>query len=83
MVLMNAKTMHRLKDRQGGITMAELVICLLILGILTGIAVPGILGGIQRTGVDGASRQLANDIRLAQASAPARALKVKVGKLLE
>jgi Tfp pilus assembly protein FimT len=39
---------------------------------------PGILGGIKRRGVDGASRQLAQDIRLAQSNAITRGMQVRL-----
>ena len=52
-----------------GMTLVELAITIVILGILSAIAVPGILGSIHRRGLDGASRQLTEDIRLAQSNA--------------
>lgn len=61
-----------------GMTIVELSITVAILASLTSIALPGILGGIQRRGVDGASRRLAEDVRLAQSSAITRGMQVRL-----
>ncbi|HEX9897733.1 MAG TPA: type II secretion system protein [Candidatus Methylomirabilis sp.] len=61
-----------------GMTLVELAITIVILGILSAIAVPGILGSIHRTGVDGASRQLTEDIRLAQSNAITRGAQTRL-----
>ena len=61
-----------------GMTVIEVSITVAIVASLTSIAIPGILGGIQRRGVDGASRRLAEDIRLAQSNALTRGMQVRL-----
>ena len=61
-----------------GMTLVELSIVLAIFAGLSSVAIPGIVGGIQRRGVDGASRRLAEDIRLAQSSAITRGMQVRL-----
>jgi type II secretory pathway pseudopilin PulG len=59
-------------------TLIEIVTVLVMMGIFAAIAIPGILGSIQRAGVDGASRRLAEDIRLAQSSALTRGAQARL-----
>ncbi len=59
-------------------TLLELIVVVAIAACLAAVALPGILGGIHRTGVDGASRRLADDIRLAQASALTRGMQARI-----
>lgn len=59
----------RFQREARGVTLIELLIVISILGTIMGIALPGILGGIARTGVDGAARQMTDAVRLAQAAA--------------
>jgi prepilin-type N-terminal cleavage/methylation domain-containing protein len=66
------------RKRPRGMTIVELSITVVILASLTSIAIPGILGGIHRRGVDGAARRLAEDIRLAQSSAITRGMQVRL-----
>jgi prepilin-type N-terminal cleavage/methylation domain-containing protein len=66
------------RRRARGMSIVELSIVMAILASLSSIAIPGILGGIQRRGVDGASRRLAEDIRLAQSSAITRGMQVRL-----
>jgi Tfp pilus assembly protein FimT len=60
-----------------GITTIELVIVVSILATLSAIALPGLLGGVQRSGVDGAARRISDDIRLAQNTAITRGLQTR------
>lgn len=63
----------RISGRQPkGFNIVEIGIVISMIGIMAGIAVPGVLGSIQRRGVDGASRRLAQDVRLAQSHAISR-----------
>lgn len=66
------------KQEPTGMTLVEFAITIVILGILSTVAIPGLLGGIHRTGVDGASRQLTEDIRLAQSSAITRGTQTRL-----
>ncbi len=61
-----------------GFNIIELFIVVMIIAVVSGIAIPGILGGIQRAGVDGASRRLADDIRLAQSNALTRGAQARL-----
>ncbi len=61
-----------------GFNIVELFIVIMIIAVVSGIAIPGILGGIQRAGVDGASRRLAEDIRLAQSNALTRGAQARL-----
>ncbi|MGE5849926.1 MAG: Tfp pilus assembly protein FimT/FimU [Candidatus Methylomirabilota bacterium] len=61
-----------------GMTLVEFLTAIIILGILCTIAVPGILGSIHRTGVDGASRRLTEDIRLAQSNAITKGMQTRL-----
>ena len=61
-----------------GMTLVELVVTIGIIGVLAGVAIPGILGSIQRRGVDGASRRLTEDIRLAQSTALTRGVQARL-----
>ncbi len=61
-----------------GMTLVELLTGLIILTVLTAVGMPGILGSIQRTGVDGASRRLAEDIRRAQSNALTRGVQARL-----
>ena len=75
---MDAKMRFRKRVGPRGFSAIELVITVSMLGALAAIAIPGILGGIQRAGVDGASRLLADDIRLAQSHAISRGGQTRV-----
>jgi len=66
------------RDQPRGMTLVEFVITLVIIGVLAGVAIPAILGGIQRRGVDGASRRLTEDIRLAQSTALTRGVQARL-----
>ncbi|MFB3816674.1 MAG: Tfp pilus assembly protein FimT/FimU [Candidatus Methylomirabilales bacterium] len=61
-----------------GFNVIEMAIVVSIFLIVAGIAIPGIVGGVQRTGVDGASRRIAEDIRLAQSNAITRGLQARL-----
>ncbi len=61
-----------------GMTLVEVLTGIIILGILCAFAVPGILGSIHRTGVDGASRRLTEDIRLAQSNAITKGMQTRL-----
>ncbi len=61
-----------------GFNIIELATVVAIVAVLAAIAVPGILGGVMRAGVDGASRQLAEDIRLAQSNALTRGAQARI-----
>jgi prepilin-type N-terminal cleavage/methylation domain-containing protein len=69
---------RRLSDNRAGYSVMEIIIVVALLGILAAVAFPLLLGGIQRSGVDGASRQLAQDIRLTQSTAITRGLYVRL-----
>ncbi len=64
--------MRRERKSPSGFNVIELIIVLAVMATITGIAVPGILGSIQRRGVDGASRRIAQEVRLAQSHAISR-----------
>jgi prepilin-type N-terminal cleavage/methylation domain-containing protein len=72
------KTVRVFAGKTRGFTAVELVITVSIVAILAAVAIPGIVGGIQRSGVDGASRRLAEDIRLAQSSAISRGAQTRL-----
>lgn len=59
----------RLHRGPRGLTTIELVIVVSILGVMSAVAMPGIIGSILRTGADGAARQVADDLRLTQNTA--------------
>jgi len=61
-----------------GMTLVECAMTVVVLGILSAIAIPGILGGIHPTGVDGATRRLTEDIRLAQSNAITRGAQTRL-----
>ncbi len=63
---------------QRGYNVVELLIVLAIMTLITGITLPGIIGGIQRTGVDGAARRITEDILLAKSSALTRGVQARV-----
>jgi Tfp pilus assembly protein FimT len=60
---------HRCLRPARGVTTIELVVVVSIVGIMAAVAMPGLIGGIMRTGVDGAGRQIADDLRLTQSTA--------------
>ncbi len=64
--------------RPAGMTLVELATVISVLGILALIGIPGLSGSIQRTGIDGASRRLAEDIRLAQSNALTRGVQARL-----
>ncbi|HSB82367.1 MAG TPA: hypothetical protein VLM91_26630 [Candidatus Methylomirabilis sp.] len=70
--MLNAKMRYWKRNDPPGFSAVEMIITVGMLGALAAIAIPGILGGIERAGVDGASRLLADDIRLAQSHAISR-----------
>jgi prepilin-type N-terminal cleavage/methylation domain-containing protein len=61
-----------------GFNVIEMAIVVSIMLIIAGIAIPGIVGGVQRTGVDGASRRIAEDVRLAQSTAITRGVQARL-----
>lgn len=61
-----------------GFNIIELTIVVAIFAIVAAIAIPGIVGGIQRRGSDGASRRLAEDIRQTQSQALTRGAQSRV-----
>ncbi len=61
-----------------GFQLVEFVTVLVIIGTLSAVAVPGIVGGVLRAGIDGATRQIAEDIRLAQSHAFTRGVQVRI-----
>lgn len=65
-------------QRQGGYTLVELVIVVGMVALISGFALPGIIGGIQQRGVDGAARRLTEDIRLAQSIALTRGMQTRL-----
>jgi prepilin-type N-terminal cleavage/methylation domain-containing protein len=69
-----------MKDRRHpkGFNILELAIVIAMIGITAGIAIPGLIGGIQRRGSDGASRRLSDDIRQAQSQAITRGAQSRV-----
>jgi len=72
------KGTERAGKRSPGMTLVEFVVTIGIIGVLAGVAIPGILGSIQRRGVDGASRRLTEDIRLAQSTALTRGVQARL-----
>ena len=64
--------------RQRGYTLIELVIVVAIMTVISGFALPGVLGGIQRKGVDGAARRVTEDVRLAQSTALTRGIQARL-----
>lgn len=61
-----------------GFNIIELTIVVAIFAMVAAIAIPGIVGGIQRKGSDGASRRLSDDIRQAQSHALTRGTQSRV-----
>lgn len=59
----------RFQREARGVTAIELIIVVCILGTLAAVAMPGILGGIMRSGVDGSARRISEDLRLTQSTA--------------
>lgn len=64
--------------RRRGYTLIELIIVVAITALISGFALPGIIGGIQRRGVDGAARRLTEDVRLAQSTALTRGAQARL-----
>lgn len=70
---------RRTKDlAQRGVTVIELLTVMITLAVIAAIGMPEVMAGIRRTGVDGASRRLADDIRLAQSTALSRGLQARL-----
>lgn len=70
---------HQCRRRpQGGFTLVEMVIVVGMTALIAGYALPGIIGGIQQRGVDGAARRLTEDIRLAQSVALTRGMQTRL-----
>ncbi len=68
----------RLRTRSAGVTLTDLATVISIVGTLSAIGMPGILGGINRAGVDSASIRLTEDIRLAQSTALTRGAQARL-----
>jgi Tfp pilus assembly protein FimT len=73
---MKTRRMNLLEQR--GVTVIELLTVMITLAIIAAIGMPEVMAGIRRTGVDGASRRLADDIRLAQSTALSRGLQARL-----
>jgi prepilin-type N-terminal cleavage/methylation domain-containing protein len=61
-----------------GFNLVEVLIATSVLALLFGFAMPGIIGSIHRYGVDGASRRLAEDVRLTQSTALTRGIQARL-----
>lgn len=61
-----------------GVTLIEAALCIVVISILVGLAVPSFLGAIQRHQVDGAMRQFKADLRYGYFEAIARGQTVQI-----
>ncbi len=52
-----------------GYTLVEILIAMVTLAILSGLSIPGFTGFVQRSRLDGATREIVNDVREARAKA--------------
>lgn len=68
----------RFQREARGVTAIELIIAVCILGTLAAVAMPGILGGILRSGIDGAARRISEDLRLTQSSAISQGVQTRL-----
>lgn len=63
---------------QAGVTLVESMVTVSVLGVLTGLAVPGFEGAVQRRHLEGAAAQLETDIHYARLQAVARNVPLRI-----
>jgi type IV fimbrial biogenesis protein FimT len=72
------KTFQNTTRRQAGLTLVESLICLAVAAVGAGAALPSLQQTIERRHLEGASAQLATDIRLARSAAVAQRTSVRL-----